>query len=311
MKRLLLAAAVALAACDPAATTQSASDSAQTIAPTDLRTFFDCLRENGHTVVAAHRGGPAPGFAENAIPTFVNTLRQFPALLEIDIAETSDGVLVLMHDETVDRTTTGTGEVRSLTLEQLLALQLKDNDGRPVDARVPTLRETLDWAEGRAVLELDVKRGVSYEDVIAEVRAANAQNRVIFITYSDDAAARVHRLAPELMLSVSIDDASDLDTLRERGIDLTRVLAWTGINEPNEALNRALAERGVEAMFGTLGNPSRSWDGRFEREGDDRYDDFAALGLQLIATDRPVEAGRDLDVSDGVDGVAALQCAAP
>lgn len=310
MRALILASALALSACGASTAVDPGAAPASALAPGDLRLFFDCLRENGHTVVAAHRGGPAPGFAENAISTFENTLRQTPALLEIDIASTSDDVLVLMHDDTVDRTTTGTGEVRSFTLDQLLALQLEDNDGRPVDARVPTLRETLDWAEGRAVLELDVKRGVSYEDVIAEVRAANAQNRVIFITYSDDAAVRVHRLAPELMLSVSIDDASDLDTLRERGIDLARVLAWTGITEPNEALNRALAERGVEAMFGTLGNPSRSWDGRFEREGDDRYDEFAAMGLQLIATDRPVEAGRDIDASDGVDGVAALQCVA-
>lgn len=63
------------------------------------------------------------------------------------------------------------------------------------------------------------------------------------------------------------------------------MLAWTGGEEPNAALNGALARRGVEAMFGTLGNPARSWDGRFLREGRDQYARLAATGLALIASD--------------------------
>lgn len=311
MKRLLLVCALALAACDAGTATPSNThaDQIQALAPADVGAFFDCLRTSGRTIVAAHRGGPAPGFAENAIPTFENTVRQAPALLEIDIARTRDNVLVLMHDDELDRTTTGTGLVRAHTLAEIQALQLEDENGQALDARVPTFREALDWADGRAILELDVKRGVSYEDVVAEVRAAGAEDRVIFITYSDDAAVRVHDLAPELMLSVSIDEASDLDALERRGVDLSKVLAWTGTEEPNAALNVALAQRGVEAMFGTLGNPDYSWDGRFAREGRDQYAAFAETGLQLIATDRPVEASRDLGAHDGVDGLAAMQCA--
>jgi glycerophosphoryl diester phosphodiesterase len=278
------------------------------IVPADTSAFFDCLRARGQTIIAAHRGGPAPGFAENAIETMENTLLRVHALLEVDVARTSDGTLVLMHDDTVDRTTTGAGSVRDLTLAEFRALSLKDETGAILDAHPPTLREALDWAEDMTILELDVKRGVSYEDVIAEVRAAGAADRMIFITYSDDSAVRVHRLAPELMLSVSIDDVSDLDALEARGVDLTRVLAWTGTEEPNAALNLALAARGVEAMFGTLGPPERSWDGRFARAGAEQYAAFAEAGLQLIATDRPLEAARDLDAADRVDGFGALQC---
>jgi glycerophosphoryl diester phosphodiesterase len=315
MKRALLGAALLLGACDGLEvggvrmSANPGAEETQALAPANLPAFFDCLRENGQTIVAAHRGGPAPGFAENAIETFANTTAHAPALLEIDIAATRDGVLVLMHDEEVDRTTTGTGLVRDLTLAELQALRLADEDGRTLDARPPTFADTLTWAEGRAILELDVKRGVSYEDVIAAVREAGAENRVIFITYSDEAAVRVHRLAPELMLSVSIDDAGDLDALARRGIDLTRVLAWTGTEEPNAALNVALTQRGVEAMFGTLGG-RESWDERFAREGRDQYAAFAETGLQVIASDRAPEAVRDLDANDGVEGYAALQCAA-
>jgi len=311
MRRALLSALLLLAACGQSETTRGGAPvgAAYTLAPPNLSAFFDCLRERGQTVVAAHRGGPEPGYAENAIETFEHTLTLAPALLEIDIAETSDGQLVLMHDEDVARTTTGEGAVDELTLAQFEALTLEDETGRALDAHPPTLRQALDWAAGRAILELDVKRGVAYEDVVAEVRAAGAADRVVFITYSTDAAIRVHRLAPELMLSVSIEDVSDLAELERAEVDLAHVLAWTGIEEPNSALNVALAERGVEAMFGTLGNPARSWDGRFEREGDDQYAAFAETGLVLISTDRTAAAARDLDAADGVEGHGVLQCA--
>ena len=308
MTRLLIAAALA-SACSPGAVANRQNDVEQALSLANLSAFFDCLRESGRTIVAAHRGGPAPGFPENAMSTFENTLRQVPAFLEIDIARTRDGVLVLMHDETVDRTTTGSGRVSDLSLSQLQAVRLKDRDGRVLDVRVPTLREALDWSAGRTVFELDAQENVPYAAVIAEVRAAGAMDRVIVITYDDDAAVRVHALAPAIMISVSIDAASDLDVLAARGVDLTRVLAWTGIEDPNGALNSALARRGVEAMFGTLGNPAQSWDARFVRDGRDEYAKLAATGLVLVSSDRPVEAGRDLDLQDGVDGHAALRCA--
>ena len=121
---------------------------------------------------------------------FENTIAHAPALLEIDIAQTRDGVLVLMHDEEVDRTTTGSGRVRDLTLAELQALRLVDAEGRAL-MRAPAGRGA-ELGRGRAILQLDVKRGVSYESVIAAVREAGAANRVVFITYSDDAAVRVH-----------------------------------------------------------------------------------------------------------------------
>lgn len=259
-------------------------------------------------MVAAHRGGPALGFAENAIATFERTLTQGPALLEVDVAQTRDGALVLMHDETLERTTNGEGAVRDLTLAQFQALLLEDENGQLLSAHPPTLRDTLAWAAGKTILELDVKRGVSYERVIEAVREADAMDRVILITYSTGAAMRAHRLAPDMMISATVESEADLAALERGGMDLTRLLAWTGIDEPNAALNVELARRGVEVLFGTLGRSDQSWDGRFAASGEDQYAAFAETGLHLIATDRPIEALRDLDVHDGADGHGALQC---
>lgn len=311
MKRALIACALALAACGQDEVAHGSMipglSGPYHLAPASLPAFFDCLRERSATIVSAHRGGPAPGYAENAIPTFEQTLEHAPAFLEVDVARTRDGVLVLMHDDTVDRTTTGSGRVSDLTAAEFAALRLQDERGATLDAHPPTLRDALFWAEGRTVLELDVKRGVSYEDVARAVRDVGAMDWVVFVTYSIDGAARLARVAPQAMMYVTVEGERDLDELQQRGVDLARVVAWTGVDEPNSALNVALAARGVEARFGTLGG-SDSWDSRFARERREQYAAFAQTGLAMIATDRVVEAFADLDAHDGAEDVAAMQC---
>jgi glycerophosphoryl diester phosphodiesterase len=303
MRAALVAAVLALAACDgPVATTgnvdaqwQGDPQFTRRYIPADLPAFFDCLRVRGATIVSAHRGGPVRGFAENAISTFENTLAQAPAFLEVDVARTRDGVLVLMHDETVDRTTTGTGNVSALTAAEFTALSLQDEDGATLDAHSPTLRQALDWANGRAVLELDVKRSVSYEDVAREVEAANAIDRVVFITYSVDGASRLARVAPQATIYTTITNTRDLDTLERRGVDLRRIVAWLGTQELDATLVEALEARGVEGRWG-----------RFDRNAD--FAAAAEAGIEGVAVNDAAAAFRAIDAADGEDGYAALQC---
>lgn len=310
----LAAVLVLLAGCNaraPATTEVStppaAAEPAQTLAPSQLSAFFDCLQRESATIVAAHRGGDAPGYAENAIATFAHTFAQAPVALEVDVRRTRDGGLVLMHDEDVDRTTNGAGPVYSLTTAEFSALQLRDPNGQVLDGHPPTLREALDWAQGKTILELDVKRGVPIGEVARLVREAAAQERVIIIAYTAADVISAFRADPTLMISAPIDSEADLDQLTRAGVDLTRVLAWTGTREPDSALNVALAQRGVESLFGTLGSDDTSWDTRFSREGDTGYAAFAETGLELIASDRAVAAHRALDAADG-DGWSPARC---
>jgi glycerophosphoryl diester phosphodiesterase len=300
MKRAFVICALALAACDAQVGDDGASIGAappSAAAPSNLPGFFDCLRENGFTAVSAHRGGPAPGFAENAIPTFENTLRLARgAFLEVDVSQTADGVLVLMHDDRAERTTTGSGAIADLDMAELLTFQLEDESGRRVDARVPTLAEALQWADGKAVLELDIKRGVAYEDVLGAVEAAGAMNRVVFVTYSIEGAARLARLAPQATIYTTISNVRELDVLERRGVDLARIVAWLGTNTPDASLVEALADRGVEARFGMFGDRRN-------------YADALRARAQIVAVDDAAEAARELDAADGEEGPAALHCA--
>ncbi|HET9232072.1 MAG TPA: glycerophosphodiester phosphodiesterase family protein [Vitreimonas sp.] len=300
MRRALIAAVLTLVGCDAqwgdyGASVGPAPSEAAALAPASLPAFFDCLRENNATAVSAHRGGARRGLPENAISTFEAALRDAPVFLEIDVRAARDG-LVVMHDETVDRATSGSGTVADMTVGQVRALMLDESDGE----HPPSLREALDWARDRTVLELDIKQDVRFEDVIAEVRAADAMSRVVFIAYSVGAAARLARLAPEAMLYVDIANVRDLDELERRGVDLAHVVAWTGDEEPNSELNIALGQRGVEARFGMFGRNAPA----------SQTAAFAETGLQIISTDAPDEAVASLDENDGENGYAALQCVA-
>ncbi|NWG93235.1 MAG: glycerophosphodiester phosphodiesterase family protein [Parvularculaceae bacterium] len=310
--RSLLATAIilSLAACSgpaPPRPEAAAHQGGWAIAPEgELNQFFDCLDENGVTLIAAHRGGPSSNFPENAIETFEKTLAEAPAILEVDVATSSDGVPYLMHDETLDRTTTGSGPSDALPFKDLRALKLEDPFGRPTAFAPPSFADALSWANGRTILEIDFKRSTRYEDVIAEINRQDAVHRVILIAYTLAQAERLHRLAPEAMISLSLSTQSDLNRTVAAGVPLDRLLGFTGVDDPKPRLFSILESQDVEVIFGTLGGED-SIDGRIEASGDDSaYAAIAALGADIIATDQPIAAHKAL--ASGGRAAASGQC---
>ncbi len=140
----------------------------------ELKEFYTWT-EDRLPMVSAHRGGPYPGFPENAIETFENVLRYTPAIIECDVELTKDSLLVMMHDRTLDRTTSGSGRVFDHTLAEIKALQLKDNEGTLTNFQAPTLQEVLTWSKGKALLTVDVKRNVPFELVVNAIEETGAE----------------------------------------------------------------------------------------------------------------------------------------
>ncbi|WP_035467846.1 glycerophosphodiester phosphodiesterase family protein [Algoriphagus mannitolivorans] len=237
-------------------------------------------------MVSAHRGGPYPGFPENAIETFDNILKFTPAVIELDVAMTKDSVLVLMHDDDLNRTTNGTGKVEEVDFAYIQGLFLEDNEGNLTEFKVPTLKEALLWSKGKALLTVDIKRSVPFEKVIEEVRETESEAYAALISYTFPAAKKLHMLAPDLMLSVTIRNEEEIKRLEETGIPWSRVIAFTGVAERSFEFNKALHDRGVFTILGVLGNLDRSAAAR----GDQLYASFVQNGADILATDRPIEA---------------------
>ncbi|WP_255573752.1 glycerophosphodiester phosphodiesterase family protein [Erythrobacter sp. SCSIO 43205] len=254
----------------------------------DLSATLDCLEAEGKTIISAHRGGPSPGLPENAIPTMDAVLHAVPAMMEIDVAASPDGVHYLMHDRTLDRTTTGEGAVTDVPWKEVAELSLVDEAGWVTPYKVPTFAETLAWAKGKTILQVDFKRTADFQTVISEIRAAEMAQGVILIAYTKAQALKLYELAPEMIISYSVNAPGDLEEIVEAGIPAENIVAFTGTRLARPDLYAALEEADVEVIFGTLGRPDRSLDAMFARFGtDERYAELGAGGVDIIATDRP------------------------
>jgi predicted AlkP superfamily pyrophosphatase or phosphodiesterase/glycerophosphoryl diester phosphodiesterase len=255
----------------------------------ELRHFLT-HSENRYPLVSAHRGGPEKGFPENAIETFENSIRYQPLVIECDIALSKDSALVMMHDDKLDRTTTGTGLIGGYTLEELKKLSLKDNDGNVTAFHIPTLDEVLLWGKDKVLYTLDVKRGVPFARVIEAVRRCKAEAYSVIITYNADQAKEVHELAPDLMISVSVSSKDAYDRLHTNGVPDNRMVAFVGVREPDATLYNFLHERKIMCIVGTMGNLDRQAAAR----GDKLYYDLIDRGADILSSDRTIEAGKQL-----------------
>ena len=109
---------------------------------------------NKEVTVVAHRADwrYAP---ENSIAAIKSSIRLGADVVELDIQKTKDGKLILMHDNTLDRTTTGKGKVSEWTLDSIRTLYLKNGASLRTKHRVPTLEEALLTAKGHVMVNLD------------------------------------------------------------------------------------------------------------------------------------------------------------
>ena len=247
--------------------------------------LLDCL-DDRVPLVSAHRGGPEPGYPENALETFRRTVAAGPILIETDVRRTRDGELVLLHDATLDRTTTGKGRLADHPWSEVARLRLRDSSGAPTPFAPPRLRDALEWARGRTLLQLDVKEPDTLPAIAAAVRAAKAQAYVILILYTADDAVRAAAVAPGLTLNVTVRTPEDLRALTAR-VPVSRLTAFTGTAQPRPALWRQLDWHGVPVGFGTLG----ARDLAIAMGGSDRpYADLGRQGVDIIATARPQAA---------------------
>ena len=166
----------------------------------------DASIPTSHVFICAHRANTYSSskkqIPENSVRNIEEAIAQGADMVEIDVRATSDGVLVLMHDEKVDATTNGTGKVAEMTFEQLRALSMKHRkatmpyreDGKEI--RVPTLKEALLACKGKIYVNLDVK-GTTPEALLSVVRETGMLDQVMIYGFSISAQKECIRWAYE------------------------------------------------------------------------------------------------------------------
>lgn len=153
-------------------------------------------------ILYGHRGArnEAP---ENTLPGFRYALGKGITAFEFDVHLTADDQLVVIHDPTVDRTTTGSGAVGAMTVAELARLDARSIFPQwPEPAGVPTLAEVLDIVAGVESIELEIKTAAPdtlrrvAELVLAAIRKYDIADRVTVTSFDPVALEAVARLAP-------------------------------------------------------------------------------------------------------------------
>ena len=119
-------------------------------------------------LVTAHRGDWR-NTPENSLQALKNCIAMGVDIRELDLKKTKDGYLVIMHDQTIDRTTTGKGNVSDYTLAELKTFFLRSGSGHPTKHLIPTFNEILLLAKDKIVIDVD-KGYDYYPQVIKELR---------------------------------------------------------------------------------------------------------------------------------------------
>lgn len=149
--------------------------------------YFQVLGPEGRPVPLAlsHRGF-APDGRENTLAAMQAAIDLGFAYLEIDVQTTRDGVVMVFHDEHLDRVTNGTGRVADRTAAELAKVKVRGIDP------IPTLSEVLKrWPQVR--LNVDVKDDASVQPFVDAIEAAGAHDRVLVASFSDRRRLRVLR----------------------------------------------------------------------------------------------------------------------
>ena len=175
MKRTFLRVAFAIIALQAAASACGQPCRVDTL----LNYLYD-RGESDHVMIFAHRGNWRNS-AENSIRAFQECIDEGLDGIEVDLQRSKDSVLVILHDETLDRTTTGHGRVCDYTLAELKSLRLRSPIGVVTRMRIPTFEEVLLLAKGHILIQVDKWKPYA-EQVVALARKHGCERQIIVRT---------------------------------------------------------------------------------------------------------------------------------
>jgi glycerophosphoryl diester phosphodiesterase len=171
------------------------------------RTFLDA--SNTTVLVAAHRATHNT-YPENSLKAIEESIKLGVDIIEIDVKVSKDGVPFLMHDHTMDRTTTGKGDPELLTWEELQQFFIVDK-GRKTTLKIPSLKEALELAYGKILVDLDLKTD-RVEAIVDVVNKTDTKDIVFFFDSDYNVLSRIHRLNHDFMIMPRAHSVAEADS---------------------------------------------------------------------------------------------------
>ncbi|ASJ08776.1 glycerophosphodiester phosphodiesterase [Thermococcus siculi] len=192
--------------------------------------------ESSRVLVLGHRGYSAK-YPENTILAFKKAIEAGADGVELDVWLTKDGEVVVIHDETVDRTSNGNGKVKEMTLEELKSLDFGKGE------KIPTLEEVFEALPEDAIINVELK-DVDAVKKAAEIVKSHNPSRVIVSSFLIDALREYRKYDRETRMGLLIDREEVLSQLPAL---IGEISLWS-INPPIDAM----AILGVEKTVGAF-----------------------------------------------------------
>ena len=284
MKKISIIALLIL--CTLCASAQTHSDTLMAIL---------CNPDARRVLVVSHRGDwrNAP---ENSLLAFQNCIDMGADMVELDLKKTKDGHLVLMHDNTIDRTTDGHGAPADYTLAELRKFHLKNGLGRPTLLTIPTLEEALLLCKGKILVNID--KGYEYfEDVYRLLVSTGTVGQVVI--KSGHRLDKVRRENGDVlgkvvyMPIVNLNESGAEQTIKEYAAIMPVAMECCFSEATPEAmlLLRLVKECGSKVWINSLWaslNAGHDDDTAVQlARPDDSWGWILAQGASLVQTDRP------------------------
>ncbi|MFT4157752.1 MAG: glycerophosphodiester phosphodiesterase family protein [Microbacterium sp.] len=264
----------------PPSTTEVTSLGTTTPSPPPLLSLFSLrpkfpLREPGQPgLVVAHRGASTTA-PENTLPAIAAAATAHADYVEIDIRMSKDGVPVVIHDSTVDRTTDGTGPVASLTLAEMQRLDAGSwFSPEYAGTRIPTLEQVLALtADTHLSIVIEYKgrwTPAAISTTVDQIAAADLRGHVITQSFNEQTVENISTVAPNLFVGWLTDriDSSIVHTAQRIGADAVNPETTTprGLAQAHDAKLRVFV---------------------WTKDADRDWEDLTAIGVDGIMTNTP------------------------
>lgn len=241
------------------------------------------LHREGSVSIVSHRGAAALA-PENTLAAMRIAIDQGVDFVETDVQLTSDGVPMLMHDLTLDRTTNGSGPIARQTFAEVRALDAGSwFDAAHAGERVPTLEEFLDELEPANVRALVELKGTWTNEQLAAVadllQTRYMVNRVALQSFDEATLRGLQEVAPQFARVMLTREWNEATVVLARELEVSAVGGRPKLIDRDLRLLDELASTGIGSLAYTL-NKAKRWDRAIER------------GIDLIVTDDPVELGK-------------------
>ena len=230
------------------------SISAQTRTDKLLKNLHD--NESKYIFVIAHRGDwrNAP---ENSLQSIEKAIAMKVDMIELDIQPTKDGNFICMHDETLDRTSTGKGPIKDYTTEELKKFVLRSGNGIKTRQPIPTLKEALNVCKGRILVNID-KGGTYIKEIMPIIQECGMEKQVIIKGYYPVEKVKKEYGSNESMLYMPIVNLWDkeavatIQTFIKNFTPIAYELCFKDDANPNLKIIDEIAKSGSRVWMNTL-----------------------------------------------------------